>query len=124
MSYSLWTTQIILEVFFSVFTHLMTTSFTSLSYIREILKLHSLGSIPSCSVEEMFLCRLLQKDSIEANGNDGIIKYVEEALSLRHASTRLLFNFLEDCGNAQRAQTESIARALTGNLSSEGQKKS
>lgn len=80
---------------------------------------NSRGSIPSCPVEEMFLCRLLQKDSIEANGNDGIIKYVEEALSLRHASTRLLFNFLEDCGNAQRAQTESIARALTGNLSSE-----
>ena len=71
----------------------------------------------------MFLCRLLQRDSIEATGKDGIIKYVEEALALRHASTRELLTLLEDSVNAQRAKTEGIAQALSGNLSSKGQKK-
>ncbi|PON65184.1 Cdk-activating kinase assembly factor [Parasponia andersonii] len=77
----------------------------------------SRGLIPSGPVEEMFLCRLLQKDSIEANGNDGVIKYIEEALALRHASTRELLTLLEDSVNAQRAKTESIARALSRDLS-------
>lgn len=79
-----------------------------------------LGSIPSCPVEEMFLCRLLQKDSVEANGNEGIFRYIEEALASRHASTRELLTLLEDSVDAQRAKTESIARALNGNLSTKG----
>ena len=82
------------------------------------------GSIPSCPVEDMFLCRLLEKDSIEANGNDGISKYVEEALAMRHTSTRILLKVLEDTIDAQRVKTESIAWALNGKLSSEGQRKS
>ncbi|PQQ08960.1 E3 ubiquitin-protein ligase BRE1-like 2 [Prunus yedoensis var. nudiflora] len=53
---------------------------------------YSRGSIPSCSAEEMFLCRLLQRDSIETNGNDEIAKYVEEALTLCRTSTRELLN--------------------------------
>lgn len=70
----------------------------------------------------MFLCRLLERDSIEANGNDEIIKYVEEALALRHSSTIELLKLLEDTINDQREKTENIAQALHGKLSSEGQK--
>lgn len=84
--------------------------------------MYSLGSIPSCPAEEMFLCRLLNKDSIEANGNEGTIKYVEEALASRREITRSLLTALEDSINVQRAKTEHVARALDGNLSSEGQK--
>lgn len=79
----------------------------------------SRGSIPSCPVEDIFLCRLLQKDSIEANGSANIIKYVEEALFLRHASTRVLLTLIEDSVNSQRVKTESVARALNGNISLE-----
>ncbi|KAM4084580.1 hypothetical protein ACB094_08G143500 [Castanea mollissima] len=80
---------------------------------------HSRGSIPSCPAEEIFLCRLLQRDSIEANGNDEIIRYVEDALALRHSSTRELLKLLQDSIDDQRVRTESIARALHGKLSSE-----
>ncbi len=83
-----------------------------------------LGSVPSCPAEEIFLCRLLQMDFIEANGNDEIIKYVEDALALRHSYTRELLKHLEDAIDDQRARTESIVRSLNGKLSSEGQKKS
>ncbi|KAK7826783.1 e3 ubiquitin-protein ligase bre1-like 2 [Quercus suber] len=80
---------------------------------------HSRGSIPSCPAEEIFLCRLLQRDSIEANGSDEIIRYVEDALALRHSSTRELLKILQDSIDDQRVRTESIARALHGKLSSE-----
>ena len=63
-------------------------------------------------------------DFIEANGNDEIIKYVEDALALRHSYTRELLKHLEDAIDDQRARTESIVRSLNGKLSSEGQKKS
>lgn len=80
---------------------------------------HSRGSVPSCPAEEIFLCRLLQMDFIEANGNDEIIKYVEDALALRHSYTRELLKHLEDAIDDQRARTESIVRSLNGKLSSE-----
>ncbi|KAL6297187.1 hypothetical protein ACE6H2_005329 [Prunus campanulata] len=81
---------------------------------------YSRGSIPSCSAEEMFLCRLLQRDSIEANGNDEIAKYVEEALTLRHTSTRELLKLLEHTIYSHREKTESIVHTLDGKISSEG----
>lgn len=80
------------------------------------------GSIPSCSAEEMFLCRLLQRDSIEANGNDEIAKYVEEALTLRHTSTRELLKLLEHTIYSHREKTESMVHTLDGKISSEGQR--
>ncbi|KAF5447978.1 hypothetical protein F2P56_033487 [Juglans regia] len=80
---------------------------------------HCRGSVPSCPAEEIFLCRLLKRDSIDVNGNEEIIKYVEEALALRHSSTSELLKLLEDTINDQRVQTESIARTLHGKLSSE-----
>lgn len=86
--------------------------------------MYFLGLIPSCPAEEIFLCRLLETDSVESNGNDGILKYVEEALSLRRSSTLELMKSLVDSVDAQRMKTESIAQALHGKLSAEGQKKS
>ncbi|KAK3204941.1 hypothetical protein Dsin_018987 [Dipteronia sinensis] len=76
-------------------------------------------AIPSCPPEDMFLCRLLQVNSIDSSDNDGIIKYVEEALALRHSFTKELMKFLEDIIDAQRLETESISQALQGNLSAE-----
>lgn len=79
----------------------------------------SRGSIPSCPAEDIFLCRLLEADFIESSGNDGTIKYIEEALASRRSSTRQLMKFLEDTIEAQRARTVSIAQALHGKLSAE-----
>lgn len=79
------------------------------------------GSIPSCAAEQMFLCRLLEADSIEIADNEEIVKYVGEALASRHSSTRGLVKCLEDTISVQRAKTENIAEALRGELSGEGQ---
>ncbi|KAL5563481.1 hypothetical protein UlMin_033228 [Ulmus minor] len=80
---------------------------------------NSQGLIPSCPAEDVFLCRLLQKDSINTNGRDGIVKYVEESLASRHGSTRALMTVLEDAIEAQRAKTKTIAHSMKENLSSE-----
>lgn len=80
---------------------------------------HSQGSVPSCPAEDIFLCRLLEVDSIKCNSNDGIAKCVEEALSLRHSSTHDLMKLLEDTIDAQRAKTESMGQVLQGELSAE-----
>ncbi|XP_059665044.1 E3 ubiquitin-protein ligase BRE1-like 2 isoform X2 [Cornus florida] len=79
----------------------------------------SRGSVPSCPAEEIFLYRLLETDSIGSNGKDGSLKYIEEALALRHSSTRELMKFLQDTVDAQRSKTESIVQALHGKLSAE-----
>lgn len=79
----------------------------------------SQGTIPSCPAEEIFLCRLLQSDSIPNTGNDGAIKYIGEALALRHSSTRELMKFLEDTIDAHRARTATLAQALHGKLPAE-----
>lgn len=76
-------------------------------------------SIPSCPPEDMFLCRLLQVNSIESSSKDGILQYVEEALALRHSSARELMKFLEEIIGAQRMKTKSIAEALHEKLSAE-----
>ncbi|KAB2616974.1 E3 ubiquitin-protein ligase BRE1-like 2 [Pyrus ussuriensis x Pyrus communis] len=80
---------------------------------------YSRGSIPSCSAEEMFLFRLLQQDSLEANGNDEIVKYVEETLALRHTSTMDLLELLEQPIYAHREKTKNISHTLDGKISSE-----
>ncbi|KAJ6945066.1 E3 ubiquitin-protein ligase BRE1-like 2 isoform X1 [Populus alba x Populus x berolinensis] len=80
---------------------------------------HSGGSIPPCPAEQIFLCRLLKTDSIQSNGNDGIVRSVEEALASRHSSTMELMKFLEDTIDAQRAKTESILENLNGKLYTE-----
>ncbi|KAK2976991.1 hypothetical protein RJ640_019211, partial [Escallonia rubra] len=81
---------------------------------------HSRGSIPSCPAEEMFLCRLLESDSIESIGNDGSLVYIKEALASRHSYTRQLMKLLQDTIEVQRAKTEKIMQALLGKPSAEG----
>ncbi|KAF5748821.1 hypothetical protein HS088_TW04G00781 [Tripterygium wilfordii] len=71
----------------------------------------------------MFLCRLLEANSIESFGNDGIVEYVEESLTSRHSSTMELMKFLEETINVQRKKTENIAQALFGKLSAEDELK-
>ncbi|KAK9273851.1 hypothetical protein L1049_018663 [Liquidambar formosana] len=80
---------------------------------------HSRGSIPSCPAEDMFLCRLLEVDSVKRSCDDSTAKCIEEALAFRHSSTRELMNFLEDSIEAQRAKSVNIAQALCGKLSAE-----
>ncbi|PPS04684.1 hypothetical protein GOBAR_AA15980 [Gossypium barbadense] len=76
-------------------------------------------SIPSCPVEEMFLCRLLETDFIDSNDKDGIANYVEQVLFSRHSSTRELIKSLEDTISAERMKTESMTLSLHGKLSVE-----
>lgn len=68
------------------------------------------------------MCRLLQVNSIESSGSDGVVKYVEEALASRRSSTRQLMRTLERSIDAQSAKTESIAQHLHANASTEGWK--
>lgn len=68
----------------------------------------------------MFLCRLLQTNSIDSRSNDGIAKYVDEALALRHSFTKDLMKSLEDIIDHQRLETEAISQVLRENLSGEG----
>ncbi|XP_022754339.1 E3 ubiquitin-protein ligase BRE1-like 2 isoform X2 [Durio zibethinus] len=82
---------------------------------------HSRGSIPSCPVEDMFLCRLLETDFLDSSGDDGISNYVEQVLSSRHASTRELIKSLEDTISSEREKTENMAVSLHGKLSVEGE---
>lgn len=76
-------------------------------------------SIPSGPPEDMFLCRLLQVNSIESSSKDGILQYVEEALASRHSSARELMKFIEEVIDAQRVKTKSIAEAFHEKLSAE-----
>ena len=68
----------------------------------------------------MFLCRILQRDAIEANKIDEVVNYVEEALTLRHSSTMKLMQLLEHTITVEREKTENIARSLSGKITSEG----
>ncbi|XP_021865497.2 E3 ubiquitin-protein ligase BRE1-like 2 isoform X1 [Spinacia oleracea] len=77
------------------------------------------GSIASCPAEHIFLCRLLNVESVEGNGGDDIVKFVEEILAQRHSSTWELLRFLEDFVEDQKKKTFSIAQELHENLSTE-----
>ncbi|KAM7273092.1 hypothetical protein ACFE04_027756 [Oxalis oulophora] len=77
------------------------------------------GSIPSCAPDQLLLCRLLEIDSIDCKENDGLIKYVEEALAARRAYTMDLMQYLEEIIEAQRTKIENIAEFLHGNHSAE-----
>ncbi|KAL6200759.1 hypothetical protein ACLB2K_030540 [Fragaria x ananassa] len=80
---------------------------------------YSRGLIPSCPAEQMFLCRILQRDTIEANNVNEVANYVEEALTLRHTSTRELMKLLEHTITVEREKTVNIARTLNGKITSE-----
>nr|KAJ0199583.1 hypothetical protein LSAT_V11C600318310 [Lactuca sativa] len=72
----------------------------------------SRGSIPSCPAEEIFLCRLLQSDSIEKNGSEERLIYIKEALALRHSSTLELMKLIEDTIQALMCKIESIDQSF------------
>ncbi|XP_073221419.1 E3 ubiquitin-protein ligase BRE1-like 2 isoform X2 [Cicer arietinum] len=76
-------------------------------------------SLPSCPPDDLFLCRLIQKDSIEGSSNDEIINYVEEALALRLLSTTELLKHIQDTIDDQMKRFEDIAQVLHGDLSAE-----
>lgn len=79
-----------------------------------------LGSVPPCAADEMFLCRLLQVDSIGASNSDEVVRKVEEALSLRHSSTVELMGVFENTIATQRTKAESISQNLQAVKSAEG----
>ncbi|XP_073272668.1 E3 ubiquitin-protein ligase BRE1-like 2 isoform X2 [Primulina huaijiensis] len=78
-----------------------------------------LGTIPSCRPEDVFLCRLLERDGVQTNGNDGSIGFTKEALLCRLNSTRGLMTLLEDTIDSQRAKFEDIAQIFLGKPSAE-----
>lgn len=132
MRYKIWITLVHLKViswsFMPIFLYIVDILlFQVLSCPCSVMKMYeadlsySLGSLPLCPVEDVFLCRLIQKDSIEVRSNGEIIHYVEEALTLRQSSTRDLLKLLEDTIDAQRERTYSIAQDLHGKSTSEGQ---
>ncbi|KAE9614953.1 putative aminoacyltransferase, E1 ubiquitin-activating enzyme [Lupinus albus] len=77
------------------------------------------GSLPLCPVEDIFLCKLIQKDSVEGSSIEEIINYVEEALALRQSSTFELLKLLQDTIDAQRERIDSVSQVLHGDVSSE-----
>ncbi|KAK7300426.1 hypothetical protein RJT34_11270 [Clitoria ternatea] len=77
------------------------------------------GSLPPCPAEDIFLCRLIQKDSVEGITDCEITNYVEEALALRRSSTLQLLNQIQDILDDQIKRTENLAQVLHGDLSSE-----
>ncbi|KAK7385822.1 hypothetical protein VNO78_31718 [Psophocarpus tetragonolobus] len=77
------------------------------------------GSLPLCPAEDIFLCRLIQKDSIKGTSDDEIISYVEGALALRQSFTRELLKLLQDNIDDHMERAGSIAQALRRELSSE-----
>ncbi|XP_057785578.1 E3 ubiquitin-protein ligase BRE1-like 2 [Salvia miltiorrhiza] len=79
----------------------------------------SRGSIPSCAAEDIFLCRLIQTDTIDDSHKDGSIGCVKRALALRQTSTRELMKLLQDAIDCQSAKLKDIARTLLGKPSSE-----
>ncbi|KAF8092089.1 hypothetical protein N665_0424s0022 [Sinapis alba] len=71
------------------------------------------GSVPPCAADEMFLCRLLQVDSIGTSKSDEeLVRKVEESLALRHSSTMEVMGVFENTIVAQRAKAESISQNL------------
>ncbi|XP_056175933.1 E3 ubiquitin-protein ligase BRE1-like 2 isoform X1 [Syzygium oleosum] len=79
----------------------------------------SRGCIPSSPPEDIFLCRLLQTDSIASTSGDGIIEFVEEALALRKSSTFELMKLLEDTIGAESSKTMTISQNLQARVSAE-----
>ncbi|GAU14380.1 hypothetical protein TSUD_249180 [Trifolium subterraneum] len=77
------------------------------------------GSLPSCPPDDLFLCRLIQKDCIEGSSNNEIINYVEEALALRRLSTTELLKLIQDTVDDQMERIEDIGQVLHGDLSTE-----
>ncbi|XP_076913441.1 E3 ubiquitin-protein ligase BRE1-like 2 isoform X2 [Bidens hawaiensis] len=55
----------------------------------------SRSSIPPVPTEDIFLCRLLQMDSMETNESEERLSYIEESLLSRHSSTLELMKLID-----------------------------
>ncbi|CAI8586519.1 unnamed protein product [Vicia faba] len=77
------------------------------------------GSLPPCPPNDLFLCKLIQKDSIEGSSIDEITNFVEKALALRQLSTRELLELIHGTVDDQMKRIEDIDRVLHGDLSTE-----
>lgn len=78
------------------------------------------GSIPSCAAEDIFVCRLLERNAISSSHGDESVSCVKEALTLRQSSTRELMKVLQDAITCQSTKLGDIARTLLGNPSVKG----
>ncbi|CAH9148330.1 unnamed protein product [Cuscuta epithymum] len=73
---------------------------------------HSRDSIPSCPVEDIFLCRILNKDSIQSGGHGVLIADVKEALDFRRSYTMELMTSLESAFDAQSSKLKEVTNVL------------
>lgn len=71
-------------------------------------------SLESCPSEEIFLCMLLKSKNYRNNDDSSMLKFVEEALALRHRATAALMRSLQEGIAAQHARSESLSLALNG----------
>ncbi|RAL39953.1 hypothetical protein DM860_008093 [Cuscuta australis] len=78
---------------------------------------YSRGSIPSCPPEEIFLCRILNKESIQSGGSGVSTMDVKEALDVRRSYTMELMTSLENAFDAQSSKVKEFAKALDAILS-------
>jgi E3 ubiquitin-protein ligase BRE1 len=67
---------------------------------------------------------LLKSKSSRNNDNSSLLKFVKEALALRHSATVALMMTLQEAIAAQQARSESLSLALNGEKSNEGKKSS
>jgi E3 ubiquitin-protein ligase BRE1 len=73
-----------------------------------------------CPPDDLLLCRLIQKDSIEGGSNDKITYYVEKTLALCQLSTRELLKLIQDTVDDQMERIKDIGQVLHEDLSIEG----
>ncbi|XP_047079963.1 E3 ubiquitin-protein ligase BRE1-like 2 [Lolium rigidum] len=76
-------------------------------------------SAESCPSEEIFLFMLLKSKNSRNNDGSSLLKFVKEALALRHSATVALMRSLQEAIAAQQARSESLSLALNGEKSNE-----
>ncbi|KAK9079049.1 hypothetical protein SSX86_000718 [Deinandra increscens subsp. villosa] len=79
----------------------------------------SRGSVPTSPTEEIFLCRLFQKDSIGTNGSEERLSYIKESLLSRHSSTLESMKLIDDTIQILMAKIVSTDRSLHESSSAE-----
>jgi E3 ubiquitin-protein ligase BRE1 len=63
---------------------------------------------------------LLKSKNSRNNDGSSLLKFVKEALALRHSATVALMRSLQEAIAAQQARSESLSLALNGEKSNEG----
>ncbi|CAM0953283.1 unnamed protein product [Alopecurus aequalis] len=73
-----------------------------------------LSQAESCPSEEIFLFTLLKSNNSRNNDDNSLLKFVKEALTLRHSATVALMRSLQEAIATQQARSESLLLALNG----------